>query len=253
MSQLNPASPLNEPRNWRDYARPGLRLDEAAHIAVAVDCVPIAFSQRALRVFLVRRNEEPFAGCWSLPGGYVAINESLEDGGHRLFVSRVGLEPTHLEQIRTFGNPNRDPRGRVVSVCFLSLARPAEDQLKAAARGENAGWFEASALPRLAFDHAEIINAAMTGLRDKVRHEPLAFAMLPQKFSLTQLQTLYEACLGKRLDKRNFRKKIMETGTLRDLDERQLGVAHRAAKLYTFDRAAYDAYRKTGEEVSFVA
>lgn len=253
MTQSFSAGSIDAPRNWRDFARPGLRLDEAAHIAVAVDCVPIAFSQRALRVFLVRRNEEPFLGMWSLPGGYVALNESLEDGGHRLFVSRVGLEPTYLDQIRTFGNPNRDPRGRVVSVCFLSLARPAEDQLKAAARGENAGWFEASALPKLAFDHPEIISAAMTAMRERIRHEPLAFAMLPPKFSLTQLQTLYEACLGKRLDKRNFRKKILETGTLRDLDEHQTGVAHRAAKLYTYDRAAFDEHRKAGDEVSFVA
>jgi 8-oxo-dGTP diphosphatase len=249
MTQSFSAGSLDAPRNWRDFARPGLNLEEASRIAVAVDCVPIAFSQRAMRVF----GEEPFAGMWSLPGGYVALNESLEAGGHRLFVSRVGLEPTHLEQIRTFGNPNRDPRGRVVSVCFLALARPAEEQLKAAARGENAGWFEASALPRLAFDHAEIIATAMSALRDKVRHEPLAFALLPGKFSLTQLQSLYEACLGKRLDKRNFRKKVIETGTLRDLDEHQTGVAHRAAKLYTFDRAAFDDHKRANDEVSFVA
>lgn len=213
--------------------------------AVTVDCVVFGLDEEDLKALLIRRDVEPFAGRWALPGGFVHMDESLEDAALRELSEETGLTRVFLEQLYTFGDPHRDPRGRVVSVAYYALVKLSDHRVKAASDARDAAWFAVSDLPALAFDHDQILQAALERLKGKVRYQPIGFELLPPKFTLTQLQRLYEIVLETTLDKRNFRKKILSMGLLEELDEVQQDVAHRAARLYRFDKAAYrDLARK---------
>ena len=227
-----------------DYPRP----------ALAVDCVVFGFDadQHDLRVLLIRRDLEPFRGGWALPGGFVRMEESVDDAARRELSEETGIDvkTVFLEQLYTFGRPDRDPRGRVVSVAYYALVNLADHRVQAATDAREAAWFSVSDVPRLAFDHAEILDKAVQRLRGKVRYEPIGFGLLPQKFALSQLQRLYEVVLDRPLDKRNFRKKILSMGgatpLLVELDEVQQDVAHRAARLYRFDEDRYRRLKRKG-------
>ena len=214
--------------------------------ALAVDCVIFGLDDDDLKVLLIRRGIEPFAGRWALPGGFVRTDEALDDAARRELHEEAGIEKVYLEQLYTFGELDRDPRERVVSVAYYGLVKLSDHKVRAATDAREAAWFAATDLPRLAFDHDSIVDRATERLRGKVRYKPIGFELLPKKFTLTQLQRVYEKILDKELDKRNFRKKVLSTGLLIELDEIEQDVAHRAARLYMFDEKAYRRLEQEG-------
>lgn len=214
--------------------------------ALAVDCVVFGLDAEGLKVLLIERGLPPFEGQWALPGGFVRMEETLDEAAHRELREETGVEAIYLEQLYSFGALKRDPRERVVSVAYYALVKLSDHRVHAATDARDAQWFNALTLPDLAFDHARILEVATERLRGKVRYQPIGFDLLPDKFTLTELQRLYEVILGRELDKRNFRKKINSMNLLEALDERQTGVAHRAARLYRFDKARYEELVERG-------
>ncbi|MCA8915635.1 MAG: NUDIX hydrolase [Planctomycetes bacterium] len=214
--------------------------------ALAVDCVVFGLDDADLKVMLIQRGAEPFKGRWALPGGFVRLNETLDDAARRELEEETGLKRVFLEQLYTFGAIKRDPRERVVSVAYYALCNLRDHKVQAATDASDAAWFDLHRLPALAFDHDEILKTAVERLRGKVRYVPIGFELLPRKFTLTQLQRMYEKILDRELDKRNFRKKVLGMGILDETDELQEGVAHRAARLYRFNEAIYKRMVKQG-------
>jgi 8-oxo-dGTP diphosphatase len=212
--------------------------------ALTVDCVVFGFDEGDLKILLIQRDLEPFAGTWALPGGFVRVEESLEAAARRELEEETGLIRVYLEQLYTFAEPDRDPRERVVTVAYYALVKLSGQKVKAATDARNAAWFAVCDLPRLAFDHEAIIEMALQRLKAKVRYEPIGFELLPPMFTLTQLQHLYEAILEAPLDKRNFRKKILSMDLLFETDQIEQDVAHRAARLYRFDESKYKQLKK---------
>ena len=207
--------------------------------ALTVDCVVFGYSAGNLKVLLIQRDNEPFAGMWALPGGFVNMKENLDDAARRELREETGISDLFLEQLYTFSAIKRDPRERVISVAYYAMVNQISHLPQAASDARNAAWFSLDNLSPLAFDHDEILKMALYRLRGKIRYQPLGFELLPEKFTLTQLQQLYESILSKTLDKRNFRKKIQGMGLLTELDETEQGVAYRAARLYQFDKEKY--------------
>ncbi|MEM9943605.1 MAG: NUDIX domain-containing protein [Planctomycetota bacterium] len=218
------------------YARP----------ALTVDCVVFGLDDEDLKILLIERGGAPFEGSWAIPGGFVEIDESLDVAARRELEEETGLKKVFLEQLYTFGAPQRDPRERVVTVAYFALVRLSDHKVKAATDARQALWFSVDDLPKLAFDHDSIIQMAHDRLQAKVRYQPLGFELLPQKFTLRQLQQLYEVILDRELDKRNFRKKILGMEILEETDEVEADVAHRAARLYRFDKKAYRKLMRQG-------
>jgi 8-oxo-dGTP diphosphatase len=214
--------------------------------AVTVDCVVFGLDEQDLKVLLIQRAAEPFAGCWALPGGFVEVDESLDDAARRELREETGVEKLFLEQLYTFGAVDRDPRERVISVAYYSLVKLSDHRVQAATDARDAAWFALDDLPKLAFDHQQIVQAAHARVRGKVRYQPIGFELLPGKFTLRQLQQLYECVLDRPLDKRNFRKKILSMKLLEELDEVEFDVAHRAARLYRFDHMRYRSLARQG-------
>ncbi|WP_372895916.1 NUDIX domain-containing protein [Stieleria sp.] len=214
--------------------------------ALTVDCVVFGLDEPDLKVLLIRRELEPYRGKWALPGGFVHVDESLDDAAKRELREETGLEKVFLEQLYTYGDVDRDPRERVVTVAYYALVRLSDHRVVAATDARDAAWFGVHDVPRLAFDHDRILNAAYQRLQNKVRYEPIGFELLPRKFTLRQLQRLYEIILDRSLDKRNFRKKILGMDVLEELDEVETDVAHRAARLYRFNQKRYREMVKQG-------
>jgi 8-oxo-dGTP diphosphatase len=214
--------------------------------SVTVDCVVFGFDEGDLKVLLVKRDLEPYRGKWALPGGFVHEDESLDEAARRELREETGIEKLYLEQLYTFGDIGRDPRGRVVTVAYYALVKLADHRVKAATDASSAAWFPVADVPRLAFDHEKILDVALARLKAKVRYQPIGFELLPVKFALSELQHLYEVILETPLDKRNFRKKILGAELLVELDEIQQDVAHRAARLYKFDDRKYRQLVKRG-------
>lgn len=214
--------------------------------AVSVDCVTFGLDEDSLKILLIQRKHDPFAGQWALPGGFVDMDEDLETAARRELEEETHLRLSYLEQLYTFGAPGRDPRGRTISVAYFALVKLIDHQLQADSDAREVRWFPAKRLPKLAFDHKQIVATALQRLHNKVRYQPIGFDLLPPKFTLRQLQTMYETILGRELDKRNFRKKILSTNVLKELAETESDVAHRAAKLYRFNRTSYNRLVKAG-------
>jgi len=217
-----------------------------ARPSVTVDCVVFGLDDEDLKVLLIERDRPPFAGTWALPGGFVEPTETLETAALRELAEETGVSKVFLEQLYSFGEPARDPRDRVITVAYYGLVRRLDHAPRAASDARAVGWFPASRCPPLAFDHAEIVALARQRLQAKLRDQPVGFELLPRKFTLSQIQRVYEAVLERPLDKRNFRKKLLGTGVLMELDETQRDVAHRAARLYRFDRKTYLGLVKRG-------
>ncbi len=208
---------------------------------VTVDCVLFGFSWTSgLSVLLIRRKEEPYKGCWALPGGFIELpSETAEEAARRELLEETGIKVNYLEQLKTFDAPGRDPRGRVISIAHYALVRSQDYKPKGGSDAIEAGWISLPAISgmRFAFDHVKILDAAVKRLQAKVRYEPIGFSLLPVLFTLSDLQKLYEGILLRPLDKRNFRKRILATGVLKEspLDRETRG---RPAKLYRFNKEA---------------
>jgi 8-oxo-dGTP diphosphatase len=202
-------------------------------LRVAVDIVVFTIRDRALQVLLVKRGVPPFEGGCAIPGGFVREDESLEDAAERELYEETGVRNVFLEQLYSFGDPKRDPRGRVISVAYYALIGSERISLVPGADAAEAGWFPAKKVPHLAFDHARILEYAHQRLRNKLEYTSVGFHLLPPKFTLSELQTVYEAILGKKLDKRNFRRKISNLGILKPLREWQR-VGRKPAQLFRF-------------------
>jgi 8-oxo-dGTP diphosphatase len=219
---------------------------EHPRAALTVDCVVFGLDDESLKVLLIRRAVPPFEGRWALPGGFVGLHESVEAAAKRELEEETGVKLAYLEQLYTFGAVDRDPRERVVTIAYFAIVKLLDHKVRAATDAAEAAWFWVDDLPKLAFDHAHILARARERLRMKVRYEPIGFELLPRKFTLSQLQRLYEAVLDRTLDKRNFRKKVLALGILEELDEVEQDVAHRAARLYRFDERKYNKLKKQG-------
>jgi 8-oxo-dGTP diphosphatase len=209
-----------------DYPRP----------SVTVDLVIFTIAENDLKVLLVRRGGEPFKGRWALPGGFVEIDESLESAAARELEEEVGVRNVYLEQLYTFGAPDRDPRGRVISVAYFALTDAESQKIAAASDAADAAWHSVFKPPQLAFDHKKILDYAVWRLRNKIEWTTVGYELLPRKFTLSELQRVYEIILQKPVDKRNFRKKILAQGQIQELNETRADVAHRPAKLYSFKK-----------------
>lgn len=219
---------------------------EYPRAALTVDCVVFAIDEPDLKVLLIQRDLPPHEGHWALPGGFVRIDETLEEAARRELSEETGLNNVYLEQLYTIGEVDRDPRERVVTVTYYALVKLSDHRVRAATDARNAAWFAVEDVPTLAFDHDKILEMAHQRLRGKVRYQPIGFELLPAKFTLRQIQHVYEVVLDRLLDKRNFRKKILNMDILIELDEVERDVAHRAARLYKFDHKKYQRLTKQG-------
>lgn len=221
---------MNSPKkHCYKYPRPALAVD-AVVFALDNDSDPL------LKVLLIQRGLEPFLGSWALPGGFLQSEESVETAVRRELEEETALRLRTLIQVGTFSNPNRDPREHVVTVAFLALVRLKDHKISEGSDAANAAWFTIDELPKLAFDHDCIIAEALEKLRSMTSTSAIGFNLLPEKFPLRALQSLNEQILGITLDKRNFRRKVMEEGLLVELNEYEVDVHHRAARLYQFDK-----------------
>lgn len=206
--------------------------------SVTVDVVMMSLRQKDLQVLLVKRRSWPYEGMWAIPGGFVNIDESLEDAAKRELQEETQVENVYLEQLYTFGEPGRDPRTRVITVVYFALLDSERLQVKAASDAADVDWFPVYDLPQLAFDHQQILEYTLNRLRGKLEYTTIAFNLLPEQFTLRELQRVYEIILHKKLDKRNFRKKVLSTGILEDTGAKKMEGTHRPARLYRFNPAA---------------
>lgn len=215
--------------------------------SVTVDCVVFGLDgNQTLKVLLIQRAIPPFENQWALPGGFVRLEESLDAAARRELGEETGLQNIFLEQLYTFGMVDRDPRDRVITVTYYALINLEEKAIAPDTDARQVAWFTLDQLPPLAFDHPHILQVARQRLQGKLRYEPIGFELLPKKFTLTQIQKLYEMVLGYPLDKRNFRRKLLKMDLLIELEEWQQGVAHRAARLYQFDEVRYQQLKQKG-------
>ena len=203
---------------------------------VTVNAVVFGYAGDHLEIVLIRRAIPPYKGSWALPGGFVLVDESLEEAVQRELREETGLSNIFLEQLYTFGDVGRDPRGRVVTVAYYGLVRPGVYPVIGGADASQARWAKLNDLKSIAFDHKRIIRLALERLRVKINYSPIGFELLPEQFTLIQIQHLYEVILGRQLDKRNFRKKAAEMYVLKDLKKTKMEGAHRPAALYSFVR-----------------
>lgn len=214
--------------------------------SVSTDCVIFGYDDGELKVLLIERSIDPFKGKWALPGGFVGENETAEGCAKRILKKETCLENIYMEQLYTFSGIKRDPRFRVISVAYYALVKLSDYNAQAGMDTANIKWFSLSGIPDLAFDHAEILKVAKKRLEGKIKYQPVGFELLPEKFTLPDLLHLYETVLQTKLDDRNFRKKILGYGLLKDTGEQQRGARNRAPKLYCFDKSRYEELTQKG-------
>ncbi len=223
-------------------------MEEMQNIKVAVDAVVFGYkAKEGISILLIKRKIAPFQGSWALPGGLVKNNETLEQATERELNEETGVALNYLEQLYTFSKIDRDPRNRVISVAYYGLIKPDSFQLKASTDATDAQWFSIKKLPKLAFDHEHIVGTAIKRLRGKMTYEPVGFELLDKKFPFSDLEKLYSAVLGRPIDRRNFKKKILKYGFIEETAERQQLVgAGRPGFLYQFNEKKYFDLKKKG-------
>lgn len=219
------------------------------HPAVATDCVIFSYDEMKLKVLLIQRGGEPYKGRWAFPGGFLNMDETAEEGAMRELKEETGLEVSYIEQFHCFTEPMRDPRERVISIAFYALVKIAgvrggDDAVKAQ-------WFALDDIPPLAFDHDLVLQEAMRRMRERIHFQPVGFDLLPEKFTLKELQMLYETILGVKFDRRNFAKKMLRLGILKQLDETVRPTSKREAYLFSFNKERYDELKQQGFKLEF--
>lgn len=214
--------------------------------AISVDCVIFGYDENDLRVLLMKSDMPPFEGLYSLLGDLLKPTENLDESAKRVLNLRTGLSNLFMEQVSAFSDVDRHPLGRVITIAYYSLVKLDDDILRIAESHPQLKWEKIEDVQTLGFDHNKILDTCLNTMRYRLREKPIGFELLPEKFSLKQLQNLYERVLDIELDKRNFRRKLKSIDLLIDIDENQSDVNHRPAKLYRFDHEKYDAKRKKG-------
>ena len=219
------------------------------HPSVTTDCVIFSFDGTKLRVLLVQRGIEPFKGFWAFPGGFVKMEESAEEGALRELQEETGLRGAYIKQFHTFSAPNRDPRERVITIAYYALVKLQE--VKGADDAADARWYALDEVPSLAFDHDLILRTALKELRKQIHFEPIGFELLPEKFTIKELQNLYEAILDVNFDRRNFYNKMKRLGLLVQLDETVMPTPKKEAYLFKFNAAKYEELKQKGFRLEF--
>ncbi|MGZ9235689.1 MAG: NUDIX hydrolase [Anaerolineales bacterium] len=204
--------------------------------AVTVDLVIFTVNDDMLKVMLIKRTDEPFADRWSIPGGFLRTSESLEDAALRVLNEKAGVKNVYVEQLYTFGDPNRDPRARVITVTYFALISWKDLVQPASGKVSDLMWAPVNHLPKLAFDHREIVEYAVKRLRAKASYSNIVYGLMPRQFRLSELQRMYEIIINDKLDKRNFRKRMLATGLLQETGRKDHAGAHRPAMLYRFKK-----------------
>ena len=217
--------------------------------AVTTDCVIFGFDSEGLSVLLVERGIEPYKGCWAFPGGFMQMDEDAQTGAKRELKEETGLEADYIEQFGTFTEVNRDPRGRVVTIAYFALVKKTE--VKGADDAAQAKWFPIDAIPPLAFDHDRILRVALKALREKIHFEPVGFELLPQVFTMPQLQDLYESILQVRFDRRNFASKMLKLDILTQVDDGTVRKGTRNPIKYSFNKESYEQMKAKGYRLEF--
>ncbi|HUZ57669.1 MAG TPA: NUDIX domain-containing protein [Hanamia sp.] len=213
-------------------------------ILIAVDCIIFGFDGKDLQVLLIKRAFEPEIGKWSLMGGFVTLSESSDDGAYRILKKLTGLSNIYMEQLYCFADVNRDPGGRVISIAYFALIK-IDDYSEKLMNEYNAKWYNINSIPALIFDHEKMILMGKERLKQKVAAHPIGFALLPEKFTLSQLQNLYEAIYEISFDKRNFLRKILSLGILIKLNEKEKLLSKKGSFYYRFD---FNKYKKLDQE-----
>ncbi|MFV5697242.1 NUDIX hydrolase [Flavobacterium sp. ZT3R17] len=226
-------------------------VEQSAMNAITIDCVIFGFDNGILEVLLVQHAEGISKGKWGLPGGWIKKKESIDNAAHRLLGELTGLDNIFLEQLKAFGDPDRFPLRRVITIGYYALIKRADYNVKAGFTAADAKWYKINEIPDLIYDHNEILDYSLKQLRNRVRQAPIGFNLLPEKFTLLELMHLYEEVLGVEMDKSNFRRKILHMKLLLALDEKQQDVSHRAAKLYKFDAKIYEKLTQKGFNFEF--
>ena len=207
---------------------------------ITVDVVILTIKNNAIHVLLVKRTTEPFKGRWAIPGGYVRLSENLDEAALRVLKEKTDVDSIYLEQLYTFGDPLRHPNARVITCAYFALVR--SEDIKIVSTPE-LGWHKVSDLPPLAYDHKEIIQYSLKRTRERLELCPVAYQLLPEKFTLTEMQKAYELIMERKLDKRNFRKKALATDGLIELEEYTKSSSKRPARLYTFENIELNSKR----------
>jgi 8-oxo-dGTP diphosphatase len=220
---------------------------EVSKHLVAVDCIIFGYHilEKEIKLLLIKRSFEPAKGKWSLTGGFVNDKESLDNAASRILYNLTGLKDVFLKQSFTYGDVNRDPGARVISIAYFALIK-IQDIDKHLKELNSAQWRPISKLPELIFDHATMVNDALNDLKNQIKVQPVGFELLPGKFTLVQLQDLYEAIYQKQIDRRNFRKKILSMNLLKKLDEKERETSKRGAYYYQFIPEKYESFRQNG-------
>ena len=208
------------------------------HAVTAVDIVIFTIEDNDLKVLLIKMKKSPFEGMWAVPGGLVKIDESLDESAKKHLSTKTGISNVYLEQLYTFGDVERDPLGRVISTAYFALMPNTGLSLKTTEEYEGVQWFSIKELPELAYDHKEIIRKAQSRLKAKLSYTNIVYSLLPNEFTLTDLQKTYEIILGETMDKRNFRKKILSLNMIKKTDKQTTGGASRPAAYYKFIKRA---------------
>jgi len=219
------------------------------HPAVTTDCVIFGFNGERLQVLLIERGIEPFKGRWAFPGGFLKMDETAEEGAKRELKEETGLENAYIQQLHTFSAPNRDPRERVITIAYYALVKIQE--VKGGDDAASARWFPLDEIPPLAFDHDYILRMATQRLREQIHFQPIGFELLPKKFTIKELQSLYEAILGINFDRRNFAKKMLHLEIITELDKTIWPTPKREARLYKFNSDKYEELKRKGFRIEF--
>ena len=222
-----------------DYPRP----------AVTTDCVIFGYDGKELKVLLIERGIEPFKGCWAFPGGFLNMDEDALAGARRELKEETGLEDAFIEQFHTFSEPGRDPRGRLITIAHYALVKIQE--VEGGDDAAQARWFPIGEVPPLAFDHDRILRMAMSRLKERIHFEPVGFELLPDVFTMPQLQNLYEAILEVHFDRRNFASKMLKLGILEDTGDRPAGASSRIPVSYRFNKEKYNELKAKGFRLEF--
>ena len=221
-------------------------MDNNFNYSISVDCVIFGYDSTDLKVLLIKRGEKPYLDYWALPGDLIHPKESIDDSVKRVLKDLTGLSNVYMEQVKTFGDVGRHPLGRVFTIAYYSLLKIDDYTLSPSSFAKEAKWHSINRIGELAFDHNKIFATCKENLKQNVQRQPIRFELLPEKFTLSQLQNLYETILQKQFDKRNFRKKIISMKILKDSGEMQKSVSHRPAKLFTFNQENYIKLKDTG-------